>query len=318
MEATAKSVDQLTEVELKQVVREEMHRLGISQTRLARESGIGQTRLSQWFSGKYPGNTEVVAQELRRWLNSVMARAKSANCLSVTPDWKATPTANKVVTALRYAQSAGDIALVYGGAGLGKTCTGKRYQEDNPNVWIATMTPAMNSVAACLERISFAVGLPEVPISAIKMENAIVSRLEDTNGLLIVDESQHLPVSGLDAIRSIHDATGVGLVLMGNESVYARITGGSRQAHFAQLFSRVGFRVRLAAPSVGDVETIIEAWGVQESKAQSLCLDIARQAGALRGLTKVLRLARMMLGEGEERLGLEHIQIAWADLGGNI
>jgi len=102
------------------------------------------------------------------------------------------------------------------------------------------MTPTINSVAACMGRIATAVNLPEIPVSAVKAENAIIARLHDTKGLLIVDEAQHLPVSGLDAVRSIHDATGCGLALLGNESVYARITGGARQAHFAQLFSRVG------------------------------------------------------------------------------
>ena len=194
MEATANATERIDETALKESVRAAMQRLGMSQTRLSKESGINQARLSQWFSGKYPGNTEVVAHELARWLNSVQARAKDASRLSVTPDWKPTPTANNVVTALRYAQNAGDIALVYGGAGLGKTCTAKRYQEDNPNVWIATMTPAMNTVAACLERIAFSIGLPEAQSSAVKTENAIVARLEDTGGLLIVDEAQHLPV----------------------------------------------------------------------------------------------------------------------------
>lgn len=318
METTMNSLEKIDETALKEAVRAEMQRIGMSQTRLAKESGINQARLSQWFAGKYPGKTDVVAQELTRWLNSVQTRAKDTGRLSVTPDWKPTPSANSIVTALRYAQSAGDIALIYGGAGVGKTCTARRYQDDNPNVWIATMTPAMNTVAACLERIAFAVGLPEAQPSAVKTENAIVARLDETGGLLIVDEAQHLPVSGLDAIRSIHDATSVGLALMGNESVYARITGGSRQAHFAQLFSRVGYRVRLNTPSVGDVETIVSAWGVLESKAQNLCMDIARQAGALRGLTKVLRLASMMLAEGEKALGVDHIQTAWAELGGNL
>lgn len=317
MEAT-EHTQVIDESTLKEAVRNEMQRLGMSQSKLAKESGINQARLSQWFAGKYPGKTDVVAQELTRWLNSVQIRAKATGRLAVAPDWKATPTANQIVLGLRYAQSAGDIALIYGGAGVGKTCTAKRYQEENPNVWIATMTPSMNTVAACLERIAFAIGLPEVQPSAVKTENAIVARLEETGGLLIVDEAQHLPVSGLDAIRSVHDATNIGLALMGNESVYARITGGSRQAHFAQLFSRVGFRIRLTTPSVLDVETIIAAWGVKEGKAQNICQEIAKQAGALRGLTKVLRLAKMMLAEGDSVLGLDHIQTAWAELGGTL
>ena len=304
--------------ELKASVRKEMERLGISQAKLAKESGINQSRLSQWFSGRYPGNNDAVVQELSRWLKSVEIREREGKKFGIKPDWKPTPTAMKIVGALQYAQAAGDVTLIYGGAGLGKTCTAKRYQEDNPNVWIATMTPAMNTVPACLERISHAVGLPEVAPSAIKMENAIVAKIQDTGGLLIIDESQHLLVSGLEAIRSIHDATGTGVAFLGNESVYARITGGTRQAHFAQLFSRVGLRFPLDKPCIGDVETIVQAWGVVDKKAQALCMEIAKQAGALRGLTKVLKLSSLMRSEEEGIIGVEHIQTAWAELGGNL
>lgn len=304
------------EATLKDLVRQEMSRANMSQGRLAKESGITQARLSLWFSGKYSGNNEAIAQELYRWLNAAQQRASDNKRLASAPEWKPTPTAQEIIDALRYAQSAGDIALIYGGAGLGKTTTARRYQEDYPNVWIATMTPAMNTVAAALERVAGSVGLPEAQASAVKAENAIVARLDGTGGLLVIDEAQHLPVSGLEAIRSIHDATGIGLALMGNESVYARITGGTRQATFAQLFSRVGYKTRLTTPKVGDVEIIISAWGVTDKKGQKLCFEIAKQAGALRGLTKVLKLGSAMLGEGEERISVDHIQAAWVKLGG--
>lgn len=317
MEATNDRV-QLDQDSLKEAVRKEMNRLGLSQTRLAKESGINQTRLSLWFSGKYSGDTEAVATALSRWLNAIQERDQEANRMSAAPDWRPTPTANGIIGALRYAHRAGDIALVYGGAGVGKTCTARHYQENHPNVWVATMSPAMNSVAACLERIALAIGLPEAQPSAVKTENAIVSRLENTGGLLIVDEAQHLPVCGLEAIRSVHDATCLGLALMGNESIYSRITGGGRQAHFAQLFSRVGYRVRLGNPSAGDVETLLAAWNIFEGKSQSLCMEIAKQSGALRGLTKVLRLGSLMLTEDDKCLTYDHIQTAWADLGGAL
>ena len=318
MESVPNSPQASTGNALRDNVRQEMQRLGMSQSRLSRESGINAARLSQWLADKYTGNNDLIEQELSRWLSALHEREKSMTPLSLLADWRPTPTGNSIVNALRYAQDAGDISLVYGGAGVGKTCTAKRYQEDNPNVWIATMTPTINTVAACMERVGMSVGLPEIPASAVKTENAIVARLNGTKGLLVVDETQHLPVSGLEALRSIHDASGCGLVLMGNESVYARITGGSRQAAFAQLFSRVGYRLRLGTPSSGDVETLIAAWKVTEKKARHLCLKIASQAGALRGLIKVLRLASAMLVEGDEALSVDHIQTAWADQGGNL
>lgn len=309
--------EQHDEAALKQAVREEMKRLNISQSKLSKESGINATRLSLWFSGKYSGDNKSVADTLQRWLASVQEQQTETFGLPLAPDWEPTPTAESIVNALKYAQRAGDITLIYGGAGVGKTCTARHYQDSYPNVWVATMSPAMNTVAACLERVAFAVGIPDAQPSAIRTENAIVGRITQTGGLLIVDESQHLPVSSLEAIRSVHDATGIGVALMGNESVYARITGGSRQAHFAQLFSRVGYRVKLGTPTTGDVEVLLNAWNIKGRKSHNLCKAIAKQAGALRGLTKVLRMGSMMTEQGQD-MTFEHIQTAWADLGGAL
>ena len=115
--------------ELREEIRREMHRLTMSQNRLARETGINAARLSQWMNGKYAGKNGQVEQELQRWLSSLQEREKTDSRVARFLDWKLTPTAEKIVAALRYAQDAGDISLVYGGAGVGKTCTAKRYQE---------------------------------------------------------------------------------------------------------------------------------------------------------------------------------------------
>ena len=75
----------------------------------------------------------------------------------------------------------------------------------------------------------------------------IVQRLQGTKGLLILDEAQHLMLPALESLRSIHDATACGLVLMGNEAVYSRLSG-RRSAEFAHLFSRVGMVLKLENP----------------------------------------------------------------------
>ena len=308
---------QRDDASLKEALREEMKRRNMSQSKLSKESGVGSTRLSLWFSGRYSGDNQAVADELQRWLMSAQEQSNDTRTLCAVPDWEPTPTAKNIVNVLKYAQRAGDMALVYGGAGVGKTCTARYYQDSYPNVWLATMSPAMNTVAACLERVAFAVGIPEAQPSAIKTENAIVGRIAQTSGLLIVDEAQHLPVSSLEAIRSVYDATGVGVALMGNESVYTRITGGSRQAHFAQLFSRVGYRVKLGSPTAGDVDALLASWQIKGRKSHELCKAIAQQAGALRGLTKVLKMGSMMTEDGQS-MTFDHIQTAWADLGGTL
>ena len=310
----------LNEETLRAAVLEELSRSGMSQTKLAKESGINQARLSQWLGGKYRGDNQAVARELDRWLKLTVERReqKVSGILAAPPEWQRTPSAKRILDTLRFAQANGDITLIYGGAGVGKTCTANQYRENNLNVWIATMSPALSSVTAVLERVCASIGILEIPSGASRAETAIVARLTGSRGLLIVDEARHLAVSGVEALRSIHDASGIGLALIGNETVYARITGGSRKANFAQLFSRIGYRVNLSAPSAADVETILDAWHIQEKRARRFCSEIAARAGALRSLTKVLRIASMTRETPEEAIDYDMIQVAWLELGGTI
>lgn len=300
-------------------VREELDAFGVSPSRLARESGLSVARVSQWLKGSYGGaDLPVMEKALASWLSAAREGREMAarGYIPTVPAWLNTPTASKILLALKYAHKLADIAVIYGGAGLGKTMTAQRYGEDVPDVWIATMTPSISGVSACLERVGQAVGLASIPTGGARAEQAIVNRIKGTGGLLIVDEAQHLPVACLDALRSLYDASGVGLAIMGNESVYTQLTGGSRRAHFAQLFSRIGRRERLTRPSAGDIDVLLDAWGVKEAKARALCREIGSKAGALRGLTKVLRMARLMMGEGETELSAGAMEAAWAELGG--
>ena len=296
-------------------IRQEMQQYGLSQALVSRESGVSAARLSQWLAGAYRGDNESVESSLRCWLQSRRERASSLSDIPHAPAWIVTPTAKKVHTALFYAQSTADVSVIYGGAGVGKTCTALKYQSDNPNVWIATMTPATASLAASFERVAVAVGIREVPTVALRIESAIVEKVRGTGGLLIVDEAQHLSRPALEGIRSLHDATQMGIALLGNESVYAQLTGGARQAHFAQLFSRIGRRLRLNGPEDGDVDALLDAWKVP-GEAKKLCAMVAKQNGALRGLTKTLRWASL-LAKGEEKpFGATHVKVAWNELGG--
>ena len=322
METRAKVTEDMQEMRREALlvsVQDEMRFCGASPSRLAREAGLSVSRVSQWLQGRYRGSDlEVMEKALGSWLSAAREGREMAarGYIPTIPAWLNTPTANKILLALKYAHKLADIAVIYGGAGLGKTMTAQRYADDAPDVWIATMTPSISGVSACLERVGQSVGLASIPTGGARAEQAIVNRIKGTGGLLIVDEAQHLPIACLDALRSLYDASGVGLAIMGNESVYTQLTGGSRRAHFAQLFSRIGRRERLTRPSAGDIDVLLDAWGVKEAKARALCREVGSKAGALRGLTKVLRMARLMMGEEETELSAGAIESAWAELGG--
>lgn len=287
----------------------------LTQARVAKEAGISGATLSQWLAGVYAGDNEAVESKLLRWLDTTQAQRTAHAGMPSAPAYVPTPSAERVIGALRYAQIAGDIAVVYGGAGLGKTSAIRRYATLAPNVFVATMDPASANVVTALEEIAEAVGVGDAHGGAAKLRRAIVRKLNGTHGLLIIDEAQHLSVAALDQVRSIHDATGVGLALVGNEQVYARMTGGNRAAYLDRLFSRIGKKVRLVRATAEDSAKLIEAWGVRDRESRQHLVEIAAKPGGLRALTKVLRLGTMYAVAQDRPLGLEHVRTAWAELG---
>lgn len=299
--------------ELLASVRAEMERGDLTQADVSREAGINKTRLNQFLNDKYSGSNEPIVESLERWLSSRKARAAGNATLPQAPAFQLTPTARRIYSGLSYAQMAGDITVVYGGAGAGKTETAKEYQRQNPNVWIVTMSPDCASTATALEEICEAVGI-SVPSGAARMRRAIERRIRDTQGLLIIDEAQPLGTPALDAIRSLHDRTGVGLALIGNETVYARMTGGNRAAYLDRLFSRIGKRVCVNRPTKGDVTALVNAWEIKTEEAKQLLGELARGAGGLRRMTKILRVASMMAAGSGRPLNGEMIRAAVRDL----
>ncbi|MDN5781333.1 MAG: AAA family ATPase [Luteimonas sp.] len=302
--------------DLPAAVQAEMSEQTLSQAAVARESGVNSSALNRWLKGQYPGDNAAIDDKLSRWLDARQTRRSTQAQLPEAPAWVAAPSARAIMSALSYAQMAGDIAVVYGGAGVGKTLTAQHYRRQAPNVWIATMTPATAVLGSALERIALTIGLRPSGRAA-RIEGEIIEKLRDTQGLLIIDEAQHLGPRALEAVRSLQDATGVGVAILGNEIVYAQLTGGTRSMGFAQLFSRIGKRVRLTRPKKGDVEALLDAWVIGDKDARRLLHEIAKKPGALRAVTKTLRLASMFAAGGEaEQPNLKHIRAAWRDLGG--
>jgi len=286
---------------------------GLSQSDISREANVSSTTLSRFLKGDYKGDNAGIATKLSKWLETRRARLSTVSAMPTPPAYINTGTAQRILDTLEYAQAAGDMAVVYGGAGLGKTTATKRYASTAASVWVVEMTRSHGKLLGALERIAVTIGLRGIPRESAKVQDRIHDRVADTGGLLVIDEAQHLENDALEAIRAIHDATGIGVVLLGNEVLYSRLTGGKRDATFAQLFSRIGKRVRLGRPVAQDVDAVADAWGLNDSEARDLLHEIAGKPGALRGATKCLRLASVV-SAGQIRG--EHLRTAWTQLGG--
>ncbi len=286
---------------------------GLNRTAAAREAGIAQATFLAWLNNTYEGRNDNVASRVQIWLSSRTERRRAAAALPQAPIYVPTQTASRIHEVLQWAMIGPDIVVVAGAAGVGKTTACQQFAGVNPHVWVATMTPEMASVHRMMGAIANAVGVTER--NAARITDVCGAKMSGTGGLLIVDEAQHLRAPALDTLRALHDLYGIGIALVGNESVYGRLEGGEgRRPEFAQLYSRVGMRFTRSKPYGQDVCALIQAWGVTDEAAIKLLKSIAAKPGALRGMTKCLRLASMLAKGAGEALGEKHVTAAWARL----
>jgi DNA transposition AAA+ family ATPase len=232
--------------EVRARVREAASADGVAMTKVAEQAGVAYGTFSSFMVGSDEGRNDEVAREARQWLEAREERARTRASMPAGVGFVRTPSADDFWRALSHAQHAPDFVCIAGGAGMGKTSTAQHYADSSPNVWILTAEPVMTSPHGMLSELAELLGVGER--AADRRSRAVLHRLRNTAGLLVVDEAQHLTSRTLDQLRSIHDLAHVGVALVGNETVYARLEGEGRRPQFAQLFRRIGMRV--SAPAI--------------------------------------------------------------------
>jgi DNA transposition AAA+ family ATPase len=271
----------------------------LTRANVADLSGVPYGTLSAWLTGKYAGRSDEVAAKVQRWMDGYQQQQSTRSALPADPPFQMTQTAATFLAGLQMAQALGTMAVISGGAGVGKTRTVCEYRRTTANVWVVTARPDTATMGALLEAVCDALAISER--IARRRAGACIGRMRDTGGLMIVDEAQHLTTEALELLRSLHDAAGIGMVLVGNETVYSRLEGKGRTAEFAQLFSRIGRRIRRTSPLKPDIEALVAAWGITDAGQVRLLRAIGGKPGALRNIRMTMRQAHLLaMGEGEE------------------
>ncbi|AXD31962.1 DNA transposition protein [Salmonella enterica] len=277
---------------------------------IARESGVAAGTLSAFVNNKYNGDNERVAQSLQRWLENYHRAAE----LPEPPRFVETQTARQIWTSMRFASLTESIAVICGNPGVGKTEAAREYRRTNNNVWMITVTPSCASVLECLTELAFELGMNDAPRRKGPLSRALRRRLEGTQGLVIIDEADHLGAEVLEELRLLQESTRIGLVLMGNHRVYSNMTGGNRTVEFARLFSRIAKRTAINKTKKADVKAIADAWQITSENERELLQQIAQKPGALRILNHSLRLAAMTAHGNGEHVNEDYLRQAFREL----
>lgn len=229
----------------------------LTQAKLARETGVNSGALSAWMNDKYKGNVETLEMPIKNWL---ALSDRKAEVFVEAPNFIDIPTAHKVFSSLDMARILPTMVTIYGASGVGKTKACQAYQQHNTNVWMITASPARATLSSILYELALELGINDAPRRKDRLSRLIVKKLKGTQGLVIIDESDHLPYDALEEIRIIQEEVEVGFALIGNDKVYNRIQGGVNQAHeYARLWSRIGKHTPIKASTKGDIKAIAGA-----------------------------------------------------------
>ncbi|MFR1369490.1 MAG: AAA family ATPase [Eisenbergiella massiliensis] len=218
-----------------------------------------------------------------------------------------TQTLDEITMAVSFAEAAGDISLIYGDAGLGKTVSLKEYTKSHPDTIYVELKDCDKSTKGVCEKILSSIGKEQHGVDRLLVD-AIIDFLTASPRLVIIDEAQHLSIRALENLRAINDTTETGIVLCGNPTVYDRMHGRG-QAHFAQLYSRIGIRRHIVEPTLEDITTIFTPYSLGTESLLYLH-QLALQRGGIRNCVKVLNIALQLRDGIEEPLTIDHLQSA--------
>lgn len=295
-----------------------MESKGLTQAEVARKIGISNGALSAYLSGKYKGNIENIEQALTTWLASMNKKQTS---FVEAPHFIEIPTALRVWNALDMAKILPTMVTIYGASGVGKTKASQEYKKRNNNVWLITASPSRATLSCILYELALELGIQDAPRRKDRLSRLVTKKLTGTQGLVIIDESDHLPYDALEEIRIIQEEADVGFALIGNDKVYTRLEGGVNQAHeYARLWSRIGNHCGIKNSTKKDIRAIAQAWGldIEDKDLMAALYAIGSKAGGLRALTQYLRLAGMTAKGRNELISLELILQAEAQMRGNV
>ncbi|HBR5677120.1 TPA: AAA family ATPase [Klebsiella pneumoniae] len=211
-----------------------MTRKGYSQTQVARAIGKSTAVINQYLQGKYAGDVPAIDALARSFINREVEKEKSQkNAARFVP----TVTSRKGMEVIRYAHLDGDLNVIYGAAGLGKTMILREYAAQHRDALLIEADPGYTA-RVVLEELCGLLGISKRG-NMHELSEACIAALRDSGRLLMVDEAENLPYRALETLRRIHDKSGIGLVLAGMPRLIINLKG--KRGEYQQLYSRVGF-----------------------------------------------------------------------------
>ena len=272
---------------------------GNSVALVARAIRRSQGSLTAYLTGEGEINEARIEAQIGRFL------AKQALQTSplFEPSFQMTTVAEDILGALLQAQLDGDIALIVGPSGVGKSTAVQHYASAEPGCYLVEASAAWTT-QTLIQQIARKAELDRAgkDLAALSME--IADCMRDSGALVVVDEAQHLTARSLEVLRSIHDASHVGLAFSAQLNFFAILQRGDGKTTFDQLRNRVGVRLRLSAAGLDDLALVLPP-DTQRSVVKYLHQS---SGGCLRSAVKLFSRAQRVAAASDQKLTLDLVR----------
>lgn len=258
---------------------------------LALRTGTNASAISRYLTGNPTGDVAKLEKNLSDYLSKESRRKEWNDIYFETKCVKTCHVAFDIIW------DSGDIGLVHGAAGLGKSTACNEYAKQHPTALFFTVIQGRgNDYDLVKELWSLLPTARAADDRRLRRAEYVLKKMRGSGRLLIIDNAQRLSMSGLRWLNDFNDVTACPIALVGNDEVLTKIKNSS------QMSSRVGFKQDIGKMIADDDgsqkwlhaaadEMVKSMWPEAASEIKYLARDAADRPGHLRTLKKQLRIA---------------------------
>ncbi|MEG0518292.1 MAG: AAA family ATPase [Bacteroidales bacterium] len=226
---------------------------GIALEAISTELNISGAALCDGLNGKDNGVNEKMTELVQQYLERDQRRAQEISLIKKDFDFVETTIYKRISEGVEMADLRGEIRVVIGESGVGKTRALKHIEEFRMgSIYVAVYAGIRKS--RFLSKLCDAAKIEAKGSCDDKFES-LVRGLRGSGRLIMIDEVEHLSIEALDTLRSINDCTGCGLILAGLPIFYNRLR--TRQADYAYIYNRTSIPVITDLLKESDVAKLV-------------------------------------------------------------
>jgi DNA transposition AAA+ family ATPase len=213
-----------------------------TQTRVAASINVSVSALNAWLKGTYNGDNARLERAVSYFLEAKKEAGEETGRYKKDFDFVETEVYSDVLRSVNLAEYRGEIRVITGISGIGKSVALQHIKEDREQTMILVkLYPGMRK-NRLLKKLCIEAGTEGAGTYDDMFED-LVARLNGTGRVIAFDEAEHLTIESIDMARRINDFTGCGVVFVGLPKFYNELS--RRQGDYAYVYNRTAMPMKL-------------------------------------------------------------------------